>query len=733
MLSDLIAGRGRTQRPRRHGALPLPHQGARRRPAEPHRPARAARGAPGDLRRRHPHRRAALDPRPRQPRADQPRPAPPLAAARPRAVELVPAGAALRRRRRVPRLQGRLRRPHGGGAATAATGGRALPLRADLRLRVRHRGRPGGARLPAPRYAGHPGHAGRLAPRVDDVRPLGAAAARRRDRAAVARQHHHRDGRAARRVRARARADRGLRAVAGRGRGRGARSRRSGSPSRTSTGSPPTAAATCPRSDATLERSLRAKELLGLAATNALELGVDVSGLDAVLLAGWPGTLSSLWQQAGRAGRSGERSLAVLVAADDPLDTFVVHHPEAIFGRGIEATVVDPDNPHVLAPHLAAAAAELPVTEADLEIFGPQTRVAARRARRPRHPQEAAARLVLGARGPARRPPLAARGRRARAHHRDPHRPRRRHRRRLERALPGAHRRRAPAPGPDVGRHRARPRRPRGLRRARRPRLDDAGAVGQRLPDRPRDRARGVGAAALLVRPRHGAPPGRPRSCAACPAARCSASTRSTCRRARSRRRRCGGRCPSRSLAAAGVAEDGIPGAAHAAEHAAIGMLPLFATADRWDIGGVSTALHPDTGLPTILIYDGHPGGAGFAERGYRRIRPWLSATRDAIALVRVPGGLPVVHPVAQVRQRQRAPRQARRRGAARPRPASRRSRSREPDVNRPPRRPDARRVRRAHRVRPAHRARRVRRARPGSSRSPSAPVAWADHGRDDR
>ncbi len=124
-----------------------------------------------------------------------------------------------------------------------------------------------------------------------------------------------------------------------------------------------------------LERSLRSKELLGLAATNALELGVDVSGLDAVLLAGWPGTLSSLWQQAGRAGRSGARSLAVLVAADDPLDTFVVHHPEAIFGRGIEATVVDPDNPHVLAPHLAAAAAELPVTEADLDVFGPQTRV----------------------------------------------------------------------------------------------------------------------------------------------------------------------------------------------------------------------------------------------------------------------------------------------------------------------------------------------------------------------
>jgi DEAD/DEAH box helicase domain-containing protein len=94
-------------------------------------------------------------------------------------------------------------------------------------------------------------------------------------------------------------------------------------------------------------------------------------------------------------------------------------------------------------------------------------------------------------------------------------------------------------------------------------------------------------------------------------------------------------------LQAAGIAECDIPGAAHAAEHAAIGMLPLVATSDRWDIGGVSTALHPDTGLPTIMVYDGHPGGAGFAERAYESFATWLTATREAVRTCRCESGCP--------------------------------------------------------------------------------------------
>src|SRR4029077_10183926 len=89
---------------------------------------------------------------------------------------------------------------------------------------------------------------------------------------------------------------------------------------------------------------------------------------------------------------------------------------------------------------------------------------------------------------------------------------------------------------------------------------------------------------------------------------------------------------PAELLADAGLALGDLPGAAHAAEHAAIGLLPLFATCDRWDVGGVSTALHPDTGEPTAFVYDGHAGGAGFAERGHATIVEWLGATRVAIA-----------------------------------------------------------------------------------------------------
>src|SRR5699024_9047920 len=81
-----------------------------------------------------------------------------------------------------------------------------------------------------------------------------------------------------------------------------------------------------------------------------------------------------------------------------------------------------------------------------------------------------------------------------------------------------------------------------------------------------------------------------------------------------------------RAPGGAGVNQARLPGALHAAEHAAIGLLPLFATCDRWDIGGVSTTLHADTGEATVFVHDGYPGGAGYADRGYATITTWLAA-----------------------------------------------------------------------------------------------------------
>jgi DEAD/DEAH box helicase domain-containing protein len=127
-----------------------------------------------------------------------------------------------------------------------------------------------------------------------------------------------------------------------------------------------------------IESALRDGTLTGLATTTALELGVSLPGLDAVLITGWPGSWASLWQQAGRAGRDGEPALVVYVPRDDPLDQYLIRHPEILLSQRYEPVVLDPANPRVLAPHLEVAAAELPLTEPDLDLFGSTAGSAAR-------------------------------------------------------------------------------------------------------------------------------------------------------------------------------------------------------------------------------------------------------------------------------------------------------------------------------------------------------------------
>ena len=391
-----------------------------------------------------------------------------------------------------------------------------------------------------------------------------------------------------------------------------------------------------------LERALRGGELLGLAATNALELGIDVAGLDAVLMAGFPGTRAALWQQVGRAGRGGQDALGVLVARDDPLDTYLVQHPEALIGKPVEANVFDPENPYVLGPHLCAAAAESPLGEDDLELFGPTARTAVdamtdagllrRRSRgwfwtdRRRASDLADIRSTGGS--PVRLVEDATGRVVGTVDHSSAH---------------------ATAHAGAVYLHQGETYLVSSLD------LDHAVAVVSRDVPGYSTTAREITDIAIVGEREH----------SVWGPARVSFGEVRVTRQVVSylRRREPDGAVlgeepldlperiltttavwwtlPQGVLESAGLTQHDLSGAAHAAEHASIGLLPLFATCDRWDIGGVSTAAHPDTGMLTVFVYDGHPGGAGFSERGFHRAQEWLTATREAISACRCEAGCP--------------------------------------------------------------------------------------------
>jgi DEAD/DEAH box helicase domain-containing protein len=391
-----------------------------------------------------------------------------------------------------------------------------------------------------------------------------------------------------------------------------------------------------------IEQALRDGRLLGLAATNALELGIDVSGLDAVLVAGFPGTRAAWWQQVGRAGRNAGDALAVLVARDDPLDTYLVTHPEALLDQAVELTVFDPGNPYVVGPHLCAAAQEIPLREHELDLFGPHARElldqlteTGRLRRRPHgwywtHPEPASA--LTDIRSGSGRPFSLVEGSTGR----------------VVGTVDGgsAH---ATAHEGAVYVHRGETWLVDSLDLEDRVAMIDRADVGysttaRELTEITIDRE-------LAHRPWG--------------AARLSFGVVDVSHQVVSylRRRQPSGEVidevpldlPEQNLTTQAVwwtlsddqlAETGmlsadLPGAAHAAEHCSIGLLPLFATCDRWDIGGVSTAHHADTGRLTVFVYDGHPGGAGISRRGFDAARDWLTATRETIRSCTCPDGCP--------------------------------------------------------------------------------------------
>ena len=121
-----------------------------------------------------------------------------------------------------------------------------------------------------------------------------------------------------------------------------------------------------------LEEGLKAGNFRGIVSTDALEVGIDIGSLDAVIMAGFPGTRNASWQRSGRAGRTNRHALSVLVASENPLDQYYMHHPEAFFGKPPENVAISPENPYILAGHLLCAAAELPLTREDCTAwFGP--------------------------------------------------------------------------------------------------------------------------------------------------------------------------------------------------------------------------------------------------------------------------------------------------------------------------------------------------------------------------
>jgi DEAD/DEAH box helicase domain-containing protein len=390
-----------------------------------------------------------------------------------------------------------------------------------------------------------------------------------------------------------------------------------------------------------LEEGLRSGEITGLAATSALELGVNVAGLDAVLMAGWPGTRAALWQQAGRAGRAGRTAVAVLIARDDPLDTYLVHHPAALLGAPVEATVLDPDNSYVLAPHLLAAAAELPLTARDLDQFSPAARSLADSMTADGLLRGRGGRWFCTRQGAGVRTGLRGTG--------DwPVRIVERGTGRLIGTVdePSAH---FLAHDGAVYSHQGELYTVTSLDLAERIALAEPGDPGYVTVAR---EITSIDVTAELTSTSWG------------PATVCfgdvhvSRQVVSYARRSTETGMLVGEdvldlplrRLPTKAvwwtisaaqraaLAAAGV---DLPGAAHAAEHAAIGLLPLLAACDRWDVGGVSADLHPATGRLTVFVYDGHPGGAGFAERGFAVARAWLSSTADAIADCECTAGCP--------------------------------------------------------------------------------------------
>jgi len=398
-----------------------------------------------------------------------------------------------------------------------------------------------------------------------------------------------------------------------------------------------------------IEAGLKQGTLQGIVATNALELGIDVGSLDAVLISGYPGTMTATWQQAGRAGRRNASSLAALVAFRNPLDQYLVRHPHLFFDQPGERAVIDPGNPYVASGHLLCAAAELPVGPGDETLFGPQTgdilkALAADRllAATPRgwvytgrtRAAEAVALDKIG--GEVFK--VLCEGRlletmdRSQAF-REVHRGAvllHQGETYLVRALDPATATvevvrkdvdyhtdvlkvvdiqvagvldRKTENGLDVSYGRIEVTESYVGYKI----MKGDAAVGREQLDLPPLRFATTGfwftlpeEAIQWVWENRSADPDIPG-------------------------------LVQKAGSPARVRETTFAGGLHAIEHALIGIMPLYVMCDRWDIGGVSTPLHPDTLKPTVFVYDGYEGGIGLAEKACELFAPLVNTTYELV------------------------------------------------------------------------------------------------------
>ncbi len=392
-----------------------------------------------------------------------------------------------------------------------------------------------------------------------------------------------------------------------------------------------------------IERSLASGKMRGVISTSALEMGIDIGGLDVCILVGYPGTMVTTRQRAGRVGRQGRDSLIVLVAQADALDQYFIKYPDEFFGRPLEAAVVDPDNPFVVKAHLPCAAQELPLhldTEAffDLEAHAPVLKELAQERHlllsasgrawfaRSRFPQK-----EVNIRGVGESYAIFQEGKRRPLGSIDGHRA-------LRECHPGAvYLHKAQTWGVerlDLTRRNVwvTPMEPNYFTRIQTDketeilevlesrRIANFTAytghlkVTERLLAYEKRRLPGqelMGVVSLDLPPQIFETVGMWLE------------------------------IPDAVKAAVYQAEGHFMGGIHALEHALISMFPLFALADRYDIGGISHPSHPQVGRAAIFIYDGYPGGVGLAARAYEILEDLLKRTQELMAACPCEDGCP--------------------------------------------------------------------------------------------